>query len=170
MGAVQFEGAKFARNPLSDTILAPKSPLEAQMEENKENPAPNFAAEMHRLQKFGGVLFLVLWGLAPCLHVHHAITHHLFAHHDGQGCSHHAHPTPSDDDHEENVAFAASDACELCDWQWAPVEESRVSGALPLLTLYCVQSTLGRTSPAFNAGVVSSDHPRRGPPSSGMIV
>ena len=140
------------------------------MGENKGSQALNFAAEMRRLQKLGGLMFLVLWGLAPCLHVHHTITHHLLAHHDGQGCSHHAHQTPSGDDDEQDAAFAATDACDLCDWQWAPAEEGRVSGALPLLTFHFVQSTLGRTSPAFDAGVVYSDHPRRGPPSSGVIV
>ena len=119
---------------------------------------------MRRLQRIGGVVLLVLWGLAPALHLHHILEHHLSAHHAVHGCSHHNHAAPDfpGSDHSEGVA--ASDACDLCDWQWAPADESAPAAFNLSRADHIVEVKLGRTSPPLTDDLVNSDHHRRGPP------
>jgi hypothetical protein len=125
---------------------------------------------MRLFQRLGGGVLLVLWGLAPALHLQHIVEHHMPSHSGEHGCSHHAHHSSESQEKEGTAGVAASDACDLCDWQWAPADEGTPFLSISFGKPHCVEGKLGRTSPALKDNLANSDRYRRGPPEGISIV
>lgn len=119
---------------------------------------------MRLFQRLGGGVLLVLWGLAPALHLQHLVEHHMPALHGGSGCTHHVHHASEDGGSDPASDLSASDACDLCDWQWAPADEGESFSSLANAKAFCLEGKLGRTSPALKDNLADQSRFRRGPP------
>lgn len=108
-------------------------------------------------------MLLALWGLAPALHMHHVLEHHLVVHHGGETCSH-SHHDEGAEAHDTESGVASSDACALCDWQWAPSSEEKAAAFVCCGEPHRVQVVLGRVCPALYDHLSNRDCSRRGPP------
>ena len=82
----------------------------------------------------------------------------------GHSCSHHADHGAQNQVPEHEAGFYATDACDLCDWQWAPAGEADPFVRITPGQFHNVEGKLGFTSPALGDDLAQSDLYRRGPP------